>query len=40
MGSRRRRIAAVRAALAVHLVTHLGVSTARTAKAIASAEPP
>ena len=51
MGSRRHRIAAVRSALAVHLVTHLGlsladvarqlgVSTSGIAKAIARAEQP
>ena len=32
MGSRRRRIAAVRAHLAVHLVTQLGLSLADTAR--------
>jgi hypothetical protein len=38
MGSRRRRIAAVRAHLAVVLVTRLGISTSEIAKAAARAD--
>jgi REP element-mobilizing transposase RayT len=40
MGSRRRRMAAVRARLAVYLVTRLGLSTSGIAKAVATAERP